>query len=240
MNLILLFKNDFLETCHEGRSRIRLDDRRFVYIRDIHRAQTGDELCVGLIGGKIGTGRITSFTARHVEMDVDLRESPPDPLPVTLILALPRPNVFKRVLQTVSSMGVKRIFIVNSSRVEKSFWLSPVLREEKIKEQLIAGLEQAKDTIVPEVVLRPLFKPFVEDELQQMMAGSLALVAHPGAAQECPRETGRPVTLVVGPEGGFIPYEIEKLTSLGFTPVRLGIRILRVETAVPVLLSNLF
>jgi RsmE family RNA methyltransferase len=172
-------------------------------------------------------------------MDVDLRNNPPDPLPVTLILTLPRPNIFKRVLQTVSSMGVKRIFIVNSNRVEKSFWLSPVLSEEKIKEHLIAGLEQAKDTVVPEVVLRPLFKPFVEDELPQMMAGSLALVAHPGAAQECPRVTARPVILAVGPEGGFIPYEIEKLTSLGFAPVHVGTRILRVDVAVPALLSKL-
>lgn len=236
MNLILLFKNDFFKE----NTRVRLDDRRFIHIRDILRARTGDALCVGLVGGKTGTGRITSFTTRHVEMDVDLRHDPPDPLPVTLIVALPRPNVLKRILQTVSSMGVKRIFIVNSSRIEKSFWLSPVLREEKIKEQLIAGIEQAKDTILPEVALRPLFKPFVEDELPHLMDGGLALIAHPESLQECPRETGRPVILAVGPEGGFIPYEVEKLTSLGFMAVRLGNRILRVETAIPALLAKLF
>ncbi|OGX37570.1 MAG: 16S rRNA (uracil(1498)-N(3))-methyltransferase [Omnitrophica WOR_2 bacterium RIFCSPHIGHO2_02_FULL_50_17] len=235
MNLVLLTPNDFIDNS----SRVRLDDRRFAHIRDVHRIHIGDTLCVGLMGGKSGIGRITSLTAQQVEMDVDLCESPPDPLPATLVLALPRPNIFKRVLQTVSSMGVKRIFIVNSSRVEKSFWLSPVLAPERIQEQLILGLEQAKDTIVPEVVLRPLFKPFVEDELPRLIAGSLALVAHPEAAQECLRETDRPVTLAIGPEGGFIPYEIEKLTSLGFTPVRLGNRILRVDVAIPALLSKL-
>jgi len=47
-------------------------------------------------------------------------------------------------------------------------------------------------------------------------------------------------TLTIGPEGGFIPYEIEKLNAAGCKTVNIGERILRVETAVPVLLSKLF
>ena len=49
-----------------------------------------------------------------------------------------------------------------------------------------------------------------------------------------------PVTLAVGPEGGFIDYEIGKLCEAGFQPVTLGSRILRVETAIPVILGRLF
>jgi RsmE family RNA methyltransferase len=93
---------------------------------------------------------------------------------------------------------------------------------------------------MPEVLLRPRFKPFVEDELPGMIKGSHSLVAHPGANAECPREVHGPVTLAVGPEGGFVPYETEKLVSLGFTPVSLGERILNVETAVSALVSRLF
>jgi RsmE family RNA methyltransferase len=45
---------------------------------------------------------------------------------------------------------------------------------------------------------------------------------------------------VVGPEGGFIPYEIEKLQEVGVKAVTIGSRILRVETAIPALISRLF
>lgn len=236
MNLILLTQADFIKST----ARVRLDDRRYLHIRDIHRAKEGDELSVGLIGGRIGTGKIASLTDEAIEMDISLNLQPPAPLPVTLILALPRPNILKRTLQSASAMGVKKIFFIHSNRVEKSFWLSPVLKPEKIQEQLILGLEQGKDTVLPDVQLRKGFKPFVEDELPDLIRGTRELVAHPEAVNECPRALSEPVTLMIGPEGGFIPYEIKKLTEMGFTPVHLGKRVLRVDTAVPALLARLF
>jgi 16S rRNA (uracil1498-N3)-methyltransferase len=236
MNLILLFKDDFVE----GEDSVRLTGRRLNYVLNIHRASVGDELCVGLAGDRVGMGRITFLDESALEMEVRLERMPPLALPVTLILALPRPKVLRRVLRAVSALGVKRIILLNCFRVEKSFWQSPFLCPEAIQEQLVLGLEQAKDTTLPDVLLRPLFKPFVEDELPGLMEGTLPLVAHPAAAQACPRNVNQPVTLIIGPEGGFIPYEIEKLIDRRFTAVQMGERILSVETAVPALLSRLY
>ena len=236
MNLILLFPDDFVDNA----SRVRLQGRRLRHVLAVHRASINDELCVGLSGGRIGTGRVTSLNEMVLEMDVRLNRVPPPALPVTLILALPRPKVLRRVLRSVSAMGVKRLILLNSFRVEKSFWQSPFLSEARLNEQLILGLEQARDTMLPEVMLRPLFKPFVEDELPALIHGTLPLVAHPSASASCPRNVGQPVTLAVGPEGGFIPYEIELLVSRGFSVVNLGDRILCVEVAVTALLSRMF
>lgn len=235
MNLILLFKDDYIDN-----QKVRLEDRRLRHILEVHRATVGDELRVGLSGGLIGTGCITSLNNTSLEMDVSLVHPPPSPLPLTLILALPRPKVLRRILLSVTAMGVKRIVLLNSFRVEKSFWQSPVLQSENIQTQLLLGLEQACDTIFPEVLLKPYFKPFAEDELPALIQDTLPLVAHPGTQDLFPRNVGVPVVLAIGPEGGFIPYEIDKLISCGFHAVHLGERILNIETAVPALISRLF
>lgn len=235
MNLVLLFNEDFIDS-----RRVRLEGRRFMHILEVHRVAIGDELRVGLAGGLIGSGRITAVNDRSLEMDVSLTQAPPAALPVTLILALPRPKVLKRVLLSLTAMGVKRLILLNSYRVEKSFWQSPVLHPDSLHRQMVLGLEQACDTTMPEVSLKPLFKPFVEDELPSLIKDTIPVVAHPVAQDPCPREARSPVTLAVGPEGGFIPYEIDQFISCGFKTVHLGNRILNVEAAVPFILSRLF
>jgi len=236
MNLILLFQDDFLDNT----GVVRLQGRRLKHILEVHRASVGDELCVGVLNGHIGSGKVTLLSQTVLEMEVRLERAPPAALPLTLILALPRPKVLRRVLRSVSSLGVKRIILLNCFRVEKSFWQSPFLNESSVKEQLVLGLEQARDTVLPEVLLRPLFKPFVEDEAPAIIKGTLPLVAHPHSTVPCPRDIKRAVTLAIGPEGGFIPYEIEKFVACGFTPVQMGERILSVETAVPALIARFF
>jgi 16S rRNA (uracil1498-N3)-methyltransferase len=236
MNLILLFPDDFIESS----KRVRLLGRRLMHVRDVQQPAAGDRLCVGLAGGLIGSGTVCRIDRRVLEMEVNLNRPPPAALPVTVVLALPRPKAVKRVLIAASSMGVKRIYLLNCYRVEKSYWQSPLLREDRIREALILGLEQARDTLLPDVQLRRRFKPFVEDELPAIAKATRALAAHPGSAMVCPRHVSGPVTLAIGPEGGFIPYELEKLQACGFTPAHIGERILRVETAVPALLGRLF
>lgn len=235
MNLALLFPADLT-----GSNRALLSGRRARHWHAVTGAQAGDAVPVGLLNGPIGTGRVLAISAHSVELEVELTHPAPAPMPLILVLALPRPKMLRRTLQTVAAMGAKKIVLVNSYKVEKSFWQTPWLQADAIEEQLILGLEQARDTLMPEVVLEPRFKPFVEDRLDSLAGTSLRLVAHPGTRQPCPQSVQEPVTLCIGPEGGFIPYEVEKLVEQGFSPVHLGSRILRVENAVPVLLGRLF
>jgi len=228
MNLILLSKDDFMLSG----SKVRLTGRRHKHILEILKASVQDELCVGLAGGKIGTGRITSIDKTALEMDVKLDKDPPAALPLTLILALPRPIVFRRLLAQITALGVKKIIVIHSQRVEKSYWNSPALDHAAIEEQLILGLEQARDTIMPEVILRQSFKKFVDNELPGRIKNSKAFIAHPGVRERLTAYGKGPVTLVIGPDGGFLPQEVERFVEAGCSLVSLGDRILRVETAV--------
>jgi RsmE family RNA methyltransferase len=179
-----------------------------------------------------------------LELDVHLEREPPPPLPLQLVLALPRPRVLRRVLVAAASLGVEELVLVNGWRVEKSFWQSDSLEPAQIDAQLRLGLELSGDTRLPPVRLERLFRPFVEGPLCQGSEGRLRLVAHPGAERPCPRSVPGPVSLVVGPEGGFIRAELESLERAGFDAVALGGglrgRVLGVETAVAALVSRLF
>ncbi len=87
--------------------------------------------------------------------------------------------------------------------------------------------------------IRNVNKPSIGDELPDMIKDTIPFVAHPYTSEQCPYNIGKPVTLAVGPEGGFIPYEVNKLIECGFTAVHIGERILHVESAISGLISRL-
>lgn len=238
MNLILLFDPDFITA-----NRVRLIGRRFVHIRDILKADACQSLTVGKVNGLVGQGMVISKNEDNVELEINLESLPPPALPVTLVLALPRPPMLKRILFSAAMLGIKKIIILNFNRVEKSLWNSSSLKPDVMEEQLMLGLEQAKDTVMPEVVLRKGFKAFVQDELPGMIKGKLALVAHPGRIDAVipvndvlPASAGtlnQPIILVIGPEGGIIDYEIDLLKVAGCQAIGLGPRILRTDNVLP-------
>ena len=234
MNLLLL-KNDNLTG-----TRARIHGRQLQQLIDVQRCSVGDSIRVGEINGQMGSATILELNDSQAILEVDLHSPAPPPVPLTLLLAMPRPKMLRRSLQTIAAMGVKDIYLINSYRVEKSFWQTPFLKPEAIEEDFILGLEQSRDTQLPELHIRKRFKPFVEDELPEIIKDSNNLLAHPLTESRCPIDIQQPATLAIGPEGGFIPYEVEMLNTAGFETVHIGPRILRVETAVPALISRLF
>lgn len=235
MNLGLLFDDDFVAD-----DRVVLRGRRRQHLETVLKVSEGDQVPVGKVNGLMGSGTVIRLDDREAELIIRLDTPSPKPLPLALVLAMPRPKMFRRVIQTCAALGVKDIWLINAYKVEKSFWQTPWLQDEQLRENLALGLEQACDTQMPEVHIRKLFKPFVEDELPGLIKGRRGLIAHPGTPNACPTHLSEPATLCIGPEGGFIPYEVDKIIESGAEPVHLGSRILRVETAVPVLVSRLF
>lgn len=234
MNMILVKPEDVVDS-----RRVRLTGRIPMHVHHVLRSRAGDVLRAGLVGGAIGTGVVLSVNAEVLELDLTLTEEPPAAVGVTLALAMPRPKCFRRVLQAVTTMGVKRLAVFGSFRVEKSYWETPWLSGPSLDEQVMQGLEQAGDTIPPVITLHHHFKPFVEDELPALALDRRRLAAHPGSTTPCPAAVTGPMCLVVGPEGGFTAYEVELLQQAGFEMVSAGKRILRVEQVVPYLMGRL-
>jgi RsmE family RNA methyltransferase len=243
MNLILFEPHEL-----NADKTVHLDDRRSRHIIDVLGSQPGDRLKAGIVNGPIGSAEILSITKNKKSAVVILlfsaEESVPQALFCDLIVALPRPIMLKRILVQAAELGVRKIFLINANRVEKSFFQANLLKEEKYRQFLLHGLEQAKDTLVPEVSIHQRFRPFVEDFLPEIVKEyHNCLVAHPETAnnlfQVCDGKISGQVLLAIGPEGGWVDFEIDRFIEQGFQPFSLGERILRVETALVALLAQL-
>lgn len=234
MNILLFSDSDQYDD-----SLIKLDGRRHKHIRHVLKAVKGDNLRVGQIGGKTGSGIIEFINEEYVLIKPEIFENPPEKIPLTLIISMSRPKSMKKVIRYGTAMGISSFVIINSWKADKSYWQSPFFLEQNIKEEMLMALEQSGDTCYPEISFYRLFKPFVEDVLPKLVK-KICLVAHPYAEKLAPSSINCPSVVAIGPEGGFIPYEIEKFEEAGFFSVNMGPRILRVENAVAAITARLF
>ena len=243
MNLLLLEDADLGPATGSGRrsaARAVVRGERLMHVRKVLRAEVGDSLEVGRLGGGIGRGRIVELSRERVVLEFgSLDREPPPPLPVTLVLALPRPKFVGRILQSAAAMGVKRILFVHTARVEKSYWRSSVMRPGALRRHLLLGLAQARDTVLPEIECLTRPQDLVEALPSLVRDHDDVLVADADGAEACPLGVDGPTALLIGPEGGFLDEELDAFAAAGARSVSLGPRALRVEHAVVALVSRL-
>ncbi len=201
------------------------------------RKGPGDRLRLGIASGASGLGEIVEVAGGAVRCRFHPQDRGPGEPPIDLVVALPRPVMLRRIFTQAAPLGVARIYCIRSGRVEKSYFQSPVLDPERRQELLRRGMAQAMTTWQPQVVIVPRFRRFVEEILPDLAGrASLAILLHPGStaslAQAAPLPFRGRTLAVIGPEGGWLPHEVELLTGCGLHPVGLGPRILRVDTAV--------
>jgi len=206
---------------------------RLHHLRDVLGSRPGSTLRAGVLGGRTGTAEVLALAEAEAVLPLTLDQPPPPRPGLDLVLALPRPKALRRVLAASASMGVDRLVLLAAARVEKSYFASPVLQPDRIRKHLLDGLEQAQDTVLPEVHLELRFRPFVEDRMDALLGRGERWLLHPGdEGPRTPSDEGR-LALAIGPEGGWVPFERELLHSQGFRPLGFGPRTLRTETIVP-------
>ena len=217
---------------------IHLVDHRAEHIVKVLRSEVGDLVRIGIVDGGKGRGEILAIKKKY-PFTVDIRIEISDLRIVTprldLILALPRPIMLKRILSQMTALGVGVIHLIHANRVEKSFWEASIVAEKGFRPFLLQGLEQAVDTRLPKICLHRRFRPFVEDYYPSIRDRyHYHLLAHPGGQTMVYKKIacgpGRAI-LAVGPEGGWVDYEVQKFREQGFTECSIGERILKVDTA---------
>jgi 16S rRNA (uracil1498-N3)-methyltransferase len=180
---------------------------------DFHAALT--------VNGKKLGATIESVTAIETESS----------LPVELIQGLGRSDHMDWMIQKTTEIGVNRIALFNAERTQSP--LKSVKLEKKMqhwRSVAISACEQSGRALIPEITFY--------HELGQVLATTSTdcklLLDFTGDSLTSvlqQRSKNTPLAILLGPEGGLNPTEIEHAKSSGFAPVTLGPRVLRTETA---------
>jgi RsmE family RNA methyltransferase len=236
VNLILLDEHDPIDA-----SCVTLSDVRAAHLLNVLRVTPGQAVRVGLLDGPLGVGTVEAVNDGRVTLRCTFETSAPPRPCIDILLALPRPKVMRRLWAQLAALGVGQIILTNAERVERHYFDTHLITEATYRPLLIEGLQQARDTRLPEVSIHRQFRILVEDHLDRLFGTGVRLVADPsGTASIGSVLTGRRgerVMLAIGPEGGWNSFELSLLAAHGFTPVGLGPRTLRVDTACTALLA---
>ena len=214
------------------------------HVRAVLRMRKGDTLSlIGREDGREYRCHIEGFEEDRVHCRLDFIKEKDAELPVQVFLfqGLPKGDKMDFIVEKSVELGVKGIIPVSCDR--------SVVRydEKKAHSRLMhwrgkaeAAAKQCRRTAVPEV--SPVCSM---DEALEMAAGLNKAVIPYELAEDfsITREiigtlrAGSSIGFFIGPEGGFSEREVEKAEKKGVSPITLGKRILRTETAALVFLS---
>ena len=200
------------------------------HVRTVLRGEEGDEITV--VDGRGGWYRveITHLSPEQgVGTIVEEREEVGEPdVDVTVALGLlQKRSRFETFVEKAVELGVRRIVPLRTRRTERDS-----IREERLRNVMVAAMKQCRRSRLPD-----LAAPQSPAEMLAASGAAMTLVCHAGAKavpiQRAVAEAA-PVAsalVLVGPEGGFSSSEVEDAVAAGCTPVSLGRRRLRAETA---------
>ncbi|MBS4098673.1 MAG: 16S rRNA (uracil(1498)-N(3))-methyltransferase [Sulfuricella sp.] len=215
-----------------GGTQVALPEQAAHHAAKVLRLREGD--AIALFDGRGGEYAATIASIGKREVIATLAEHHAreceSPLGITLAQAISAGEKMDLTLQKATELGINAIQPLESERsVVKLSGERAEKRAAHWQGVVISACEQCGRNRVPPVA--PIRR--YTDWLGEAGKESRRLMLSPSATQSL-RDLPAPdlpVTLLIGPEGGFSENEIAAATMCGFTPVRLGARILRTETA---------
>jgi len=234
----------FVPTENIDENHIRITGSDAFHIARSLRMAVNDEITVCDMHGTAHKCRLLSI--RDSECECEIIEShtgrTEPPVKITLYMGYPKGDKLELVIQKAVELGVYKIVPFESSRCIKR---PKAEKAEKQNARLARISEEAAKqcgrSIIPEVALPISFS----DMLAQAKGADLSLFCYEGdgtlSMKRVLEENGgvKTLSVIVGPEGGFSLDEAEQAKSASLTPVNLGPRILRCETAPIYALSSL-
>ena len=215
----------------------RIDEGRAVLLKEeaahalrVLRLEKGSE-CQALLEGKVYSA-VLEKTEPQVTLKLGRELPSTEPsVRVTLYQGIPKGERMDWIAQKCTEAGVGRIVPVAFSRCVAK-WEGKDAPKKQARFQRIAAeaAKQSGRAVTPEVALPISFAQLCGD----MQGYDVALVPweeERGRGIRAAWQEEKNVAIVIGPEGGISPEEMEQLRAAGGRGVTLGPRIFRTETA---------
>ena len=224
MNLVLFTPDE------PGRPLPRTD-RRVAHVLGVLRRGLGEPFAAGLLGGPPGRAWLNALDAATATFGFTPEAEPPPATAGVLVVGLPRPQTARDILRDATTLGVAALHFVVTEKTEPGYARSTLWTSGEWRRHLIAGAEQAFDTVLPEVT----WGRALADVVAALGAGgdriALDNYESPAALGTALLTPGRPVVLAVGGERGWSAADRTALRAAGFAFHHLGRRVLRAESA---------
>jgi len=218
---------------------VRLTGAEAHHAAVVRRVRVGETVTVGDGRGVWLTGTVQAASPKEVAVDIESRTDMPVASPRTvLVQALAKGDRDELAVQAATELGVDAIVPWQAAR-SVSRWEGGKVAKGVARWESIAR-EAAKQAHRP--WLADLEQPVTTRELAARAGAGRMLVLEPTASVALSRvaidsDDTSDVILVVGPEGGISPEELDALQAAGATLVRLGDTVLRTSTAGPAALA---
>ena len=208
----------------------RIDGDEYHHLVRVRRVRTGEKILLRDENGVRYNCAVESVDDKGLLAKVLSREISPEKNPeLTLCCCLLKGGNFEFVIQKAVELGTRRIFPVISERTISHPDNGEAKRDRWQRIAREAG-KQCLRADIPDVM--PLISM---NDILKMPHNGIKIVAHTGGEftfREIIKGNGPgPVTLLVGPEGGFSPVEVNAALSQGWNLCRFGMTQLRAETA---------
>jgi len=214
----------------EVESPLALTDPRAIHLTRVLKRREGDRFDAGIVNGPRGKGTVAAIGPRSLVLRFEPGEEPPPPDPIHLLIALPRPQTARKILNEATSLGVASIRFFRSEKGEAGYAASTLWRTQEWRRHLLDGAAQAFDTRLPDV----RHDTGLAAAIGALPQGCRRIgLDNYEAARRLRIGPGTPqVVLAFGPERGWSAAERAVLREGGFELAHLGPRVLRTETAV--------
>ena len=194
------------------------------------RLNVGDE-CQALMEGQVFAAVIREVSPRVLLTLKQMLPSPEPSVAITLYQGVPKGEKMDFVTQKCTEAGVCRIVPVEFSRCVARWEGKDAVKKQARYQRIAAeAAKQSGRAVTPEVSL-PLSFGKLCQEISQHDLVLVPWEEEHGNGIGTKWQGEKDVAVIIGPEGGIAPEEIERLQEAGAKPVTLGPRIFRTETA---------